>query len=123
MTHTTTIMLPSFLRRALRAYALKAEIRAIGCQLNRVGRSRNWQITGTAEQLNEVVQFIEGSGEDSWQWLAKKLKLETDKLSHEILLSIAKKNGGITVNELIAKTDCTVLEARKVIDELEWLED
>ncbi|MDO6427844.1 MULTISPECIES: ribosome recycling factor family protein [Thalassotalea] len=123
MIRTTTITLPSFLRRTMRAFALKAEIRAIGCQLNRVGRSRNWQLTGTAEQLNDVVLFIENSGENSWLWLAKKLRLETDKLSHEILLAIAKKNDGITVNELMAKTDCTVLEARKVIDELEWLDD
>ncbi|GLX79997.1 ribosome recycling factor Rrf [Thalassotalea insulae] len=118
-----TIILPSFLRRVLRAYALKAEIRALGCELSRVGRSRNWQLTASPEQINEVILLIEQSNEDSWQWVAKKLSQDNQKLSHQHLLNIAKKNNGITINELIAKTDCTVLEARKVIDELEWLED
>ncbi len=118
-----TIILPSFLRRVLRAYALKAQIRSFGCELSRIGRSRNWQISASPEQINEVILFIEQSDEDSWQWLAKKLKQDNQKLSHQHLLNIAKKNSGITINELIAKTDCTVLEARQVIDELEWLED
>lgn len=123
MAKETTILLPSFLRRVMRAYALKAEIRALGCELQRAGRSRNWRLSGNAEQINNVCLMIEQSGEDSWLWLAKKLRRETEKLSHNMLLTIAKKNTGITVNELIAKTDCTVLEARKVIDELEWLDD
>lgn len=120
---TTTIVLPSFLRRVLRAYALKAEIRRVGCELQRIGRSRNWRLEGTTEQFYQIVEFIEEAHEDSWLWLAKKLKQESEKLSHDHLLFIAKKNSGITVNELMAKTDCTVAEARKVIDELEWLED
>ena len=118
-----TIVLPSFLRRVMKAYALKAKMRAIGCQLNRIGRSRNWRLIATAEQINQVVHFIESEGEDSWLWLAKKLRQENDKLSHEHLLFIAKKNDNITVNELMSLTDCTVAEARKVIDELEWLDE
>lgn len=123
ITKELTIVLPSFLRRVMKAYALKAQMRAIGCQLHRVGRSRNWRLTATAEQINQVIHFIESEGEDSWLWLAKKLRQENDQLSHDHLMFIAKKNSGITVNELMSLTDCTVAEARKVIDELEWLDD
>jgi len=118
-----TIILPSFLRRIMRAYALKAQLRALGCELSRVGRSRNWKITARPEVLNEAANLIEQSSEPSWLWLASKLKQENEKLSHQHLLNIAMKNDGITVSELMSKTDCTIAEARKVIDELEWLDD
>ncbi|GHG02620.1 ribosome recycling factor family protein [Thalassotalea marina] len=120
---TTTIILPSFLRRVLRAYALKAEIRQAGCELQRIGRSRNWRLIGNTEQFYQIIEFIDNANEDSWLWLSKKLKQESEKLSHDHLLFIAKKNSGITINELMAKTDCTVAEARRVIDELEWLDE
>ena len=123
MSADSAIILPSFLRRIMRAYALKAEIRQLGCDLHRIGRSRNWRLIGTTEQFYEIIHIIETSDEQSWLWLAKKLRQETQKLTHDHLLNIAKKNDGITINELIAKTDCTVAEARKVIDELEWMDD
>ena len=122
-TKTTHILLPSFLRRVHKAYALKAKIRSVGCQLNRIGRSRNWRLEASSQQLNDVRLMIESSGEDSWLWLSKKLKQENDKLTHDTILAIAHMNPGITVNELIAKTDCTVSEARQIIDELEWMYD
>jgi DNA-binding IclR family transcriptional regulator len=37
-----------------------------------------------------------------------------------MLLAIAKKNSGITVSELMQRTDCTIAEARRVIDVLEF---
>lgn len=119
----TKIILPSFLRRVLKAYALKSSIREIGCELSRIGRSRNWQLTATEEQILAIVTYIEGANEDSWLWLAKKLKQDGEHFSHSVLLSLAKKNPGITVNELMAKTDCTVAQARKVIDEIEWADE
>ncbi len=33
------------------------------------------------------------------------------------------KTNRITVNELMAKTDCTISQARKVIDEIEFSDD
>ena len=122
MSKVATITLPSFLRRIMKAYLLKAHIRALGCQLTRIGRSRNWQLKASSEQINDVVLLIEQSNEQSWLWLAKHLRTKNQQLTHETLLSIARKNQGITVNDLMAKTDCTVADARKVIDELEWLE-
>jgi len=122
MPTSATITLPSFLRRILKAYALKTHIRNLGCQLNRIGRSRNWQLTASQEQINEIILLIENENEDSWLWLAKLLKSQYQLLNHSNLINIAKKKSGISVNELMAKTDCTVAQARRVIDELEWSE-
>jgi hypothetical protein len=113
------VILPSFLRRVLKSYALKAEIRAIGCDLSRKGRSRNWILTANFEQLEQVIQFVLKSEEPSWQWVAKHLSNKKSDLSHHELIFIAKKHSGISINQLMAKTDCTIAEARLVIDELE----
>ncbi len=117
-----TIILPSFLRKSLKAYALKALIRDHSCTLNRVGRSRNWQLTGTKDQLEQIVHDIAHSNEESWQWLVKKLSSHVEYTTHESLLALAKRNPNITVNELITKSNCTLAQARLVIDELEWLD-
>ncbi|XQW86194.1 ribosome recycling factor family protein [Thalassotalea piscium] len=117
------IILPSFLRRVFKAYALKANIRAQGCELNRIGRSRNWQLHATAEQISAVINLIEEANEESWLWVAKHLKTYRQALTHQHLLTIAEKRSGVTVNELMALTDCTVAQARKVLDELEWQEE
>lgn len=119
----TKIILPSFLRRVIKAYAIKAGIREIGCELSRIGRSRNWQLIATEEQIMLTIAFIDASNEDSWLWLSKKLKQDGQHFSHSLLLDIAKRNPNITINELMAKTDCTVGQARKVIDEIEWAEN
>ena len=115
------ITLPSFLRRVLKAYALKAEIRAIGCSLARKGRSRNWILSANFEQLEQVVAFVHESEEPSWQWVAKYISEQKKNLSHHELVNIATKQPGISINQLMAKTDCTIAEARLVIDELEDL--
>lgn len=117
-----TIKLPSLLRKVLKAYALKAQIRASGCELQRIGRSRNWQLKATFEQLENIITAIELSNEPSWQWLAKHLSHKQQNLSHDELIRIAKLKPEITINQLMARTDCTIVQARKVIDELEGLD-
>lgn len=123
MAKVEQIILPSFLRRVFKAYALKANIRAQGCELNRIGRSRNWQLKATPEQLTAVINLIDEANEDSWLWLAKHLKTHRQALTHAILIEMAKKRNLTTVNELMALTDCTVAQARQVLDELEWQDD
>jgi hypothetical protein len=114
------ITLPSFLRRVLNGYALKALIRQQGCQLNRIGRSRNWQLKASFEQLEQTISAIEESEETSWQWLAMHLSKQRKNLSFDMLLSIAQTKPSICVSELMLRTDCTIAEARKVIDALEF---
>ncbi|MEI6893355.1 MAG: ribosome recycling factor family protein [Colwellia sp.] len=122
MTLINTINLPSFLRRTMKAYALKAHIRELGCELNRIGRSRNWQLKADFSQLQSIIEFIEQEHEESWFWLAKLLKKEYQYSSHENLLQLASRLDNITITALIAKTDCTLAQARKVLDQLEGLD-
>ncbi len=117
-----TITLPSFLRRAMKAYALKAKIREVGCELNRIGRSRNWQLKANITQIQAIVSFIEQEDESSWLWLAKLLRREYQHVNHDALLILAKQQRVITIASLMAQTDCTIAQARKVIDELEGFE-
>jgi len=121
-TNTNTINLPSFLRRSLKAYALKSHIRELGCNLSRIGRSRNWQLKANFSQLQDIVKFIEHEDEDSWLWLAKLLKKQYQHLSHENLLALAERMDNVTVTALMAQTDCTLAQARKILDELEGLD-
>lgn len=120
LTNKNKILLPSFLRRCMKAYAIKSIIRDAGIELSRVGRSRNWQMYANFEQIENAATEIELDGEKTWLWVAKIMRKQFRDLSHEALLNIAKMNNSITINELVQKTDCTVAQARRVIDELEW---
>lgn len=117
-----TITLPSFLRRSLKAYELKAHIRKMDCELSRIGRSRNWLLKANFSQLQDIVDFIEHEDEDSWLWLAKLLKNQYQHLSHESLVVMAERIENVTVAALMAQTDCTLAQARRVLDKLEGLD-
>ncbi len=106
----------------MKAYALKAYIRLQGCELKRIGRSRHWLLKANFEQLQAIITFIESSNEPSWLWLAKQLKNEYKHLTHDELLRIAAIIDKVTISALIARTDCTIAQARQVIDELEGLD-
>lgn len=115
------IALPSFLRRIMKAHELKAMIREQGCILQRKGRSRNWLLTANTEQLQSIVIFIEGTHEESWVWLAIHLKKHYPEFNHSSLIALAKRKNVLTISKLMAITDCTIAQARKVMDELEEL--
>lgn len=106
----------------MKAYALKAHIRQQGSELHRIGRSRNWQLKANFDQLQAIIAFIELSNEPSWLWLEKLLRGQYRHLSHDELLRIASMLEDVTVSALIAKSDCTIAQARQVIDELEGLD-
>jgi len=118
----STITLPSFLRKSLKTYALKTLVRERGCELQRIGRSRNWQLKADFEQIQTIIHLVEASQEPSWQWLVKLLRKEYQQLSHDELVVIAGRLEDITVSALITTTDCTIGQARKVIDQLEALD-
>ena len=117
-----TINLPAFVRRTIKAYALKAHIRQLGCDLSRIGRSRNWQLKANFSQIQALVKLIEQEQEESWLWLGKLLKREYQHLNHDNLLALAIRLDNLTVTALMALTDCTLAQARKVLDELEDLD-
>jgi len=117
-----TIPLPSFLRRCQKSHALKAYIKQLGCELSRKGRSRNWQLKVNFSQRQAIVNFIENEGEDSWLWLAKLLNKQVQHLNHENLLVLAESMSNVTISALMTQTDCTLTQARKILDELEGLD-
>jgi hypothetical protein len=118
--HIPLITLPSFLRRVLKAYAIKKLIRQQGGELSRIGRSRNWQLKVTFEQLEQIINAVEASEEISWRWVASHLSKQRKNLGIGMLVTIVQKNPDITINELIQRTDCTIAEARRVIDAIEF---
>ncbi len=117
-----TISLPSFIRRTLKTHVLKAHIKQLGCELSRVGRSRNWQLKANISQIQTIVDFIEQQNEQSWLWLAKRLKSEYHHISDTNLLALAERMTNATITTLMTQTDCTLAQARKVLDELEGLD-
>ena len=48
----------------MKAYALKSLIRAQGCELQRIGRSRNWKLIANKQQLFTIINEVEASNED-----------------------------------------------------------
>jgi len=116
------IILSSFLRRSLNAYALKSLIRTTGCELSRIGRSRNWRLIASEQQLREIIASLDEQNEPSWQWLSDFLRKQKTQINHQGLIHLIKLNPKITVNELLAKTDCTLTQARKALDEMEDLD-
>lgn len=97
-------------------------MRQQGCELSRIGRSRNWQLKATPNQLQAIVMFIEDENEVSWLWLTKHLKKEYQNLNHESLIALASRLNTLTIAALMAQTDCTLGQARKVLDELEGMD-
>lgn len=117
---TPYITLPSFIRRVDKTNHLKNLFREQGCELKRIGRSRHWQLDASFAQIEATIKAIEASTEPSWQWLVTHLSKQHKDLAFDMLLSIAEKKPAITVSELMQRTDCTIAQARKVIDTLEF---
>ena len=121
MQNVRTIALPSFVQRTLKSSQLKAHIKQLGGELSRKGRSRNWRLNANRNQLQSIAFFIDHSSEDSWLWLSKLIKEQSCPLTHENLIYQASQLDNVTIASLTAHTDCTLQQARKVLDELEDL--
>ena len=104
----------------MRAFELKSLIRESGCELSRIGRSRNWRLSADREQLSEIIDVISNSDEPTWQWLVALISKERGSFTHAELVALVVRNPSITVNELVNMANCTLAEARKAIDEFEW---
>ena len=103
--------------RTVKTYAVKALIRETGAVLTRKGRSSNWLLFADKNQMRQIVTAIEESDQPSWQWLAKLIRQKHHQYSYQELLNLVNRDPGITVKQLVTKTDCTLVEARKVIDD------
>jgi hypothetical protein len=114
------ITLNGFVKRTLNTESLKVAIKSTGATLSRKGRSRNWQLQADAEQIWHIITLISQSGENSWCWLTKKLIEQRPKLNRAELRNIAIQDPGMTVAQLTSLTDCSHLDARVVLDVIEW---
>lgn len=115
-----SITLNAFVRKTPNSDTLKQLIKSTGAKLARKGRSRHWHLQADTQQLLLIIELIHQSGEEAWFWVAKKISENRAHLSHDELLEFARANSDTTVTQLMAATDCKLLEARKVIDQLEW---
>jgi len=115
-----SIVLNSFIRRTDHTHTLKALIATTGAKLSRKGRSRNWLLELSQQQSIELISLITQSKHESWYWLVKKLDEQKQSYSFDELLSLAQRQPSLTVTQLMSLSDCTLADARKVIDKLEW---
>jgi hypothetical protein len=120
MAMLVNITLNGFVKRTLNTESLKVAIKSTGATLSRKGRSRNWQLQADAEQIRHIITLISQSGENSWRWLTKKLIEQRPKLNRAELRNIAIQDPSMTVAQLTSLTDCSHLEARVVLDDIEW---
>ena len=114
------ITLNGFVKRTLNTEVLKVAIKSTGATLTRKGRSKNWLLQANDEQIRNIIKLVSQSEEISWHWLTKKLTEAKPKLNRDELKSIAIQNPSITISQLTLLTDCTHLDARIVLDEIEW---
>jgi hypothetical protein len=120
MAMLVNITLNGFVKRTLNTDALKVTIKSTGATLSRKGRSRNWLLQADVEQIQNIIKLISQTEESSWHWLTKKLIEEKPKLNRDELRGIAMQNPSMTISQLALLTDCTLLDARIVLDEIEW---
>jgi len=116
----TQLLLRAFVRKCFDAYLLKAIIRDSGAHLSRKGRSRHWILIADSAQIAKIIEQIDNSEQDSWRWLATLLREQRTMLTQEQILEHVKRNPAISTNQLIALTDCTLAQARKALDDMEW---
>jgi len=118
----TQLLLRAFIRKCFDAYLLKAIIRDSGAHLSRKGRSRNWILIADSQQISEIVERVDSADQDSWRWFSTLLRAQRAQLTNEQILDLVKRNPAISTNQLIALTDCTLVQARKALDDMEWME-
>lgn len=118
--HTSSLQpipIRALIRRTKQSNELKALIRDCGATLTRKGRSSNWLLLADKIQLRHILAEIERAEHISWQWLAKLIRQQDHQYSHQELLTVVQQNPALTLKQLVTMTDCTLIEARKVMDE------
>ena len=126
---TITISLPSLIHRiggdhAKRAKAIAAENK---CELKRIRRSRNWQVTGEALDLKAFLDRIKIEEAESMRFMVNKMEAGLAKHSDKLepleakLIRLVMENPNITLAELMSETNCTLIQARTARFEAEIL--
>ncbi len=121
MKEAIVIALPSLIHRIGREQVTQAQILAVkfGCSLKRVRRSRNWQLTGGAVDVQSFTLALKQCQPAMAPYLIAKLEagllLHADKLEPlpVKLVRLIRETPGITLGELMEQTKCTIIEARQ----------
>ena len=114
------IVLPSLIHRIGGESCKHVKILAAQhhCELKRIRRSRNWQITGASADLTHRLSAIQAEENETLNYLISKLQVALRALDDkpeskaEQLASLIQQQPDITLNELMAATNCTMAEAR-----------
>ncbi|WP_342608869.1 ribosome recycling factor family protein [Vibrio tritonius] len=115
------IALPSLIHRigGDKARELKTVASEYQCELKRIRRSRNWQLTGSPEQLAKVQAWCQHHDNDAFAFVLKKLVPTLNQHQHwleplsERLCKVLRANPQMTLAELMSLTDCSLVEARE----------
>ncbi len=115
-----TISLPSLIHRIGGEHAKRAKLLAAekGCELKRIRRSRNWQVSGEALDLQRFLQFLKANESETLGFVINKMEVglsaHQDKLEplEAKLVRLVLQNPNITLAELMAETNCTIAQAR-----------
>ena len=120
MNDKITISLPSLIHRIGREEVKQAKEIALqyDCELKRVRRSRNWQLSGGAISIQSCTTQLKTDHSGQFRFLIQ--KIETALLDHADKLEpleaklarLIAANTNITLTELMHITDCTLAEAR-----------
>lgn len=100
---------------------LKQTAAQFQCELKRVRRSRNWQLSGKVETLDEFAQHVKGQEvvQDSPFFVEKVLagiRPHQQQSMPERLAQLITDNPAITLAEMMEKTGCTIAQARLARD-------
>lgn len=114
------IALPSLIHRIGGETCKRAKVIALDhhCELKRIRRSRNWQLTGTTANLTLLLSRIQTEQDETMDYLISKLQAgllaQNDKPQSKAaqLASLIQYHPDITLNELMEATHCTMAEAR-----------
>lgn len=88
------------------------------CELKRIRRSRHWQIMGNSANLALLASTLQTEENQAFDYLINKIQISLLALNNksesktEQLVSLMKQQPDITLNELMATTNCTMAEAR-----------
>lgn len=88
------------------------------CELKRIRRSRHWQIMGNSANLTLLSSTLQVEENQELDYLINKLQIGLLALNNkpeskaEQLASLIAQQPDITLNELMATTNCTMAEAR-----------
>lgn len=88
-----------------------------GCAINRVRRSRHWQVKGSYTNLQALRRSLQDQDSITHHFVISKLTVSLEKIEppmtiEQQLALLLATNPNVTLNEMMEMTQCTVSQAR-----------